>query len=117
MRNPLRSTLLIMAVLLTISLGMIGLKLLGQPQGYTLVYSAAQAFSNAPWISWYVCETISRPMNYLSYPVADGAFSIVGLFGSETLFLGGVALLMIVEAVVVFFLARRGRQQLPPPPP
>jgi len=69
--------------------------------------------------SWYLSDVIPRPVYYRSFPPVEtaGEFSIVGLFGSEALFLAAVLGLMLLEAVVIILVMRRGRKEIPPPPP
>lgn len=72
--------------------------------------------------SWYLYDELPRPVDWLTYPAASttstsGGFSLVGLFGSEVLFLATVALLMLLEGVVIVLVMRRGRAPTPPPPP
>lgn len=69
--------------------------------------------------SWDLFDYVPRPTYKVSFPVAatTGGFSIVGLFGSEALFLAAVLGLMALEAVVIVLLMRRGKKEVPPPPP
>jgi len=69
---------------------------------------------------WYLYDQAPRPTNWLTYPLATvggpSAFSIIGLFGSETIFLAVVAALMVLEAALIVLFMRRGMGQVPPPP-
>jgi len=69
--------------------------------------------------SWYLSDQVPRPVNWVTYPTAStsGGFSLVGLFGSEVLFLATVALLMLLEGVAIVLVMRRGKASTPPPPP
>jgi len=70
MRISLRSALPIVAVALTASLIPRMLLTQSQPQGYTSVYSASQAYSGAPWMNvkaLYVRAEAGRLYYYLEY--------------------------------------------------